>query len=388
MSDNSSLVIRDVVPALVRKCSGCGRPMPPAAVKVPKASLPSTNETSRAITPSGEPRFFALFTNPRTASNLLIQMLNLDQQDNVISGQNGGYWFYAAAISKFNKRLFGPYDTWTDEERETLRAGFETAYLRLLAASQPALAEGSNKTMLWKEHSGFLTNSIYHDRLLYGEKATRAKPYTVAADDGMRTEHNWTVLPDNFLLQWMPTFLIRHPAVMYPSHYRALRDLNKLDDFVLRLSDTMIWARKLYNFYEHNMPSALREYKGVTWPVVIEADDVILRPQVVHRFAALSGLDEQKLRFEWEPLPWDIVQSQNHVMNRMFSTIQASTGVIKGKTADGLDIEKEIFKWTAEFGPDAARKIESFVRAAMPDYEFMKSRRLRTSPSVIDGRRV
>ena len=61
----------------------------------------------------------------------------------------------------------------------------------------------------------------------------------------------------------------------------------------------------------------------------------------------------------------------------MLSTLSASTGIVEGKTSNDLDIDKEVKKWKVEFEEEGGAHIEKWVRDAMPDYEYLKSRRLR-----------
>ncbi|KAI1621079.1 hypothetical protein EDD37DRAFT_143717 [Exophiala viscosa] len=61
---------------------------------------------------------------------------------------------------------------------------------------------------------------------------------------------------------------------------------------------------------------------------------------------------------------------------RMRSTISASTGILKEKASADLSIDSEMSKWMTEFGEEEARKLASWVEAAMPDYIYMRARRL------------
>ena len=56
--------------------------------------------------------------------------------------------------------------------------------------------------------------------------------------------------------------------------------------------------------------------------------------------------------------------------------ISASSGVVKGKTAEGLDMIEEARKWKEEFGKGISGKIEEWVNDTMNDYEFFKERKL------------
>lgn len=47
------------------------------------------------------------------------------------------------------------------------------------------------------------------------------------------------------------------------------------------------------------------------------------------------------------------------------------------KTSTNIDIDAEANKWREEFGVEIAGYLDMWVRAAMPDYEYLKDRRLR-----------
>jgi hypothetical protein len=41
-----------------------------------------------------------------------------------------------------------------------------------------------------------------------------------------------------------------------------------------------------------------------------------------------------------------------------------------------IDIDAEAAKWKVEFGEEIAQMIEKAVRDSMPDYEYLKARRI------------
>lgn len=57
--------------------------------------------------------------------------------------------------------------------------------------------------------------------------------------------------------------------------------------------------------------------------------------------------------------------------------INASKGIIKGLGARSLDIESKKIKWKAEFGEEEAGRLAKFVNDAMPDNNYLLSRRTR-----------
>jgi hypothetical protein len=66
----------------------------------------------------------------------------------------------------------------------------------------------------------------------------------------------------------------------------------------------------------------------------------------------------------------------NGLTKAMLSSVFASSGVTKGKTATNLDINVEAKVCKVEFGESQGEEMERLVREAMPDYEFLRSKRL------------
>lgn len=81
--------------------------------------------------------------------------------------------------------------------------------------------------------------------------------------------------------------------------------------------------------------------------------------------------------YDWyiELFKEELERMPGHI-RRMRSTIDGSHGIVQGKTAKGLDMDEEVAKWKAEFGDEGGVKVEKWVRAAMPDYEYMRAKRL------------
>ena len=293
-------------------------------------------------------------------------------------------------------------DTWTSEERAAIRSAADTCYADL-ADDVTKLELELEKTMFVKEHCDFLHSPAehlkgYHGTLALREKAdslpeaVKVEPWIL--DGGSRSGNNETLLSDEFLLRWMPAFLVRHPARAFPSHFRAAKDLtwsekeNVEDDEGLELQSSLSSIRKLYEFYDGKLPETRKQYGGVDWPVILTGDIVMTEPDTVKRFATLARLDVDKLRFQWEPTSKEKVMKYGKAGTRMYSTLLASAGIDKSKVADSVDIHAETLRWREEFGDHAASKLEGWVRAAMPDYEYLKARRLRAGPTIVEGRRV
>ena len=330
-----------------------------------------------------------LVTYPRSASNLLVRILALDQQPNVISRKGGGYFFLNAFRKSSELRNKGKHiNDWTKDEKKGMMESFQKCFDELEEYIQAAKAGG--KIVFVKEHAGFMTEPTAKTRFMFGGDSVTESPWTanVPSTYGVKPTHsnlNETVLPDEFLQTWIPIFLIRHPALAFPSFYRTMTDIKEehTAESELPLEMTLHWNRTLYEWYLQHFETLESETGGEpTWPLVLEADDIITNPDVTKAFCTVVGMDSSKLQFSWAPATQEeLAAYSNDTSRRMLSTLTASAGVVGGKTAEGLDIDSEAKKWREEFGEEMGKKIENWVRAAIPDYEFMKARRFRPQPA-------
>ncbi|KAI0150747.1 hypothetical protein GGR57DRAFT_471424 [Xylariaceae sp. FL1272] len=325
-------------------------------------------------TPTTEKRRYWLLTSPRTASNMLVRILNLDEQG-VRPAYNGGYFFFPSLLARLPIYEKKPEDI-TPEEHTDLKEATQKSADAL--QDYLAAAEQENQAIFVKEHVVFLNAAEIERQYVYPEAV--APPTTVAVrglDNPTRSDNNMTSFPDEFLRTWHPTFLIRHPAAQLPSLLRtALSDEGQMDGTrrgqrePYAAETTMKWVRSLYDFYRTHFG------ENSIWPIVLDADDVMLQPRLVAKYAEMAGLDKSKLKFSWEEASKEKIEKMSTAEKIMQSSINASTGVNMGKVAGNVDIEKEAAKWREEFGDECGRKLEKWVREAIPDYEFLRSKRL------------
>ncbi|RAK88248.1 hypothetical protein BO79DRAFT_228806 [Aspergillus costaricaensis CBS 115574] len=162
---------------------------------------------------------------------------------------------------------------------------------------------------------------------------------------------NETVLPDAYLATWQLAFLIRHPAL----------------------------TRLLYDW------CVLRG--GQAHPIILDASDLIHNKGAMVKFCEQMGLDPTVLKFEWDSVcaeneAWsgDNTCEQDSIFEKaritMRSTLITSSGVLKEKAPEVVDIASEAERWKLEFGDEVADFILQWVHEAMPDYEYLKQRRL------------
>ncbi|KAM0345013.1 hypothetical protein ACHAPU_006896 [Fusarium lateritium] len=321
------------------------------------------------------PRYW-LLTSPRTASNLLVKMLNLDEQG-VRPANHGGYFFLPSMPRHFfiNEK---PMDTWTDEENKT--ASKLTQQCSENFQDYIAAAEQEGQNIFVKEHTLMLTHPHYENHYMHTPQEVQSEATSLPIRNiaqPTRSPFNLTLFPDEFLKTWNPTFLIRHPALVLPSLYRTcLCDL-ELDGYKrpgkqpMATEVTLRWQRTLYEFYAEHFAG------DSVWPIVIDADDVMTCPPLVSKYARLSGLDESKVRYSWDKANEQQLNEMNSGVKRMLSSINASTTIDQSKVAGNMDINQEAIKWASEFGEEGGRNLERWVRDALVDYNFLHSKRLR-----------
>ncbi|KAF4970372.1 hypothetical protein FZEAL_10064 [Fusarium zealandicum] len=321
------------------------------------------------------PRYW-LITAPRTASNLLVQILNLDEQG-VRPAHLGGYFFLLSGMTRFRLNRRSP-DNWTDEERSELDGLIQQSCDAFLDHIEAAEKDG--QTLYVKEHANLLNSPFYESQHVYGTQEGEQKPrlfMTEGIQNPSRSPLNLTVLPDEFLQTWNPTFLIRHPAMVLPSLYRTCQTDAEVEDFgrpnkwPMPAEVTMKWNRTLYDFY-----AAYFDESSI-WPIVLDADDVMTSPELVSKYAQLAGLDHTKVRYSWGQCSEEKVNKMHPLEQKMLTSVITSTKVDQSKIAAGIDIDQEVIKWKSEFGEEGAQRLEQWVRDAMPHYNYMHSKRMR-----------
>ncbi|RGP76740.1 hypothetical protein FLONG3_5180 [Fusarium longipes] len=319
-----------------------------------------------------------LLTCPRTASNLLVKMLNLDEQG-VRPAHHGGY-FFLPTVGKHFLVDQKPIENWTEEENNALDSVIQKCSQRF--QDHIAAAEQEGQKLFVKEHSIMLNHPRVENHYINGSKESRtideATPLSIRGiPEPTRSRLNLTLFPDEFLKTWNPTFLIRHPALMIPSLYRTCQGEMEYNGIKRPRQEpcatelTMRWHRTLYEFYAEYFAN------DSVWPIVLDADDIMTSPELVSKYAKLAGLDDSKVRRSWEKAGDKEVNKLHVVEQRMLSSINASTTIDNSKVAGNIDIDEEVAKWTNEFGEEEAKKLEKWVRDALPDYEFMHAKRMR-----------
>jgi hypothetical protein len=293
-----------------------------------------------------------------------------------------------------------PPSQWTDDERTLIRDTYQQCLDRLEETRAQAHRDG--KRLFAKEHSHWLVNpgkippppasngasangnqnGNHHDTSdLTSFFRLRFPPPT--QDDYSPT--NPSLFPDSYLHNWQLAFIIRHPALAWPSMYRAMlkmqTELGMLDEDGVKGASianmSMAWTRRMVDWAAARHQADPDSYPP---PLIMDAHDVIHNPASVLRFCEMAGLDKDAVQFEWGAETRSVVQSwgtQDEKAARiMLATLEASRGVVKEKAPATVDIEAEAVKWREEFGEEAAALVERAVWGAMGDYEYLRERRV------------
>lgn len=183
------------------------------------------------------------------------------------------------------------------------------------------------------------------------------------------THTNPTILPDSLLLSLQPIFQIRHPMLMFPSLVRAQSKAlgpTPPRDMKSTAISTLRYSRELFDWYD--------KHEQAMTPQVVDADDIINDKNAIRQLCLSTGLNPDAVQYEWEPRV-----ETDPIKAAFVSTVYASNGIIPSLSSRGLDIEKEKEKWRAEFGEEDAEDLAKLVVDAMPDYDYLLSRRTYTA---------
>ncbi|KXT10083.1 hypothetical protein AC579_1566 [Pseudocercospora musae] len=323
-----------------------------------------------------QPKRFMLVTNPRTCSNLLVRILGLDNQPHT---KHSSYHFLGCVIAMCTSNLWERKgNEWTEEERQFTYG----VYKKGIESLERELTPGpEDKICFVKEHvESFIEPSVLL-KFMHGDHKVQPLTFDFPGYSSEKSAGNETIFPDAYLESWNPIFLVRHPARAFESMYRSFIDVFKTPvcegvsqestDKFFEHAMTLSWSRKLYDFYGS---------RGMD-PIILDADDVVVSTEALtQKLAEYIGLDSNRLQYKWNAYSKDDQEKQSAHERRMFSSINESNGVKAdpAKLSSSIKSAAELVtKWTEAYGEETAKKLERWVEAAMPDYEYLRERRMR-----------
>ncbi|EGD96838.1 hypothetical protein TESG_04266 [Trichophyton tonsurans CBS 112818] len=326
-----------------------------------------------------------LFSVSRTLSNVFCRLLSAQP-----GWVESDYHLQKGFFHSRDKSDWAPLDEISDELRgeyiELTHQGVEI----LQKAREDAIKE--DKHLLVKNHSFFTVEpSALSNEAQRGKEVPSLTivPRALAseAEGGIsatpaQTKTNPTFFPDEYLLSWQPVFMIRHPALVVESWYRAetrvvpINVKDKVWSYV-----TFWYSRSLYDWYvarateSNGTKSAAEGYSAPSpWPIVVDADDV-LSGECLAKLCSACGMSVEHIKVEWEELPLEAQDVSKRHMSYM-RDLWTSTGLDQSKSSKGLDMEVRYGKWKEEFGDSVAEDLYELFQKLMPDYEYLKRRKI------------
>jgi hypothetical protein len=154
--------------------------------------------------PTSKPKRFYILTYPRTASNLLIKILNLKNQPSLLQDSKSEYFFEKTLYWRLGPPQLGgkPLTQWNDEDKIGFRKTFGECAEGFLGVCKSAGEEGKN--IVVKEHVNWILDPVSEDAWAFGggEKKEGEKDWIVDDLGTSRSEGNETVFSDEFLKTW------------------------------------------------------------------------------------------------------------------------------------------------------------------------------------------
>ncbi|ELR04938.1 hypothetical protein VC83_02826 [Pseudogymnoascus destructans] len=318
--------------------------------------------------PQGRKPAFIL-SHPRTASNLFMKIFK--SHPDVVPAEYPFLDVFFFGIESQCSRKSPEIEAARTAFQE--KTGVSRSYHEAFKKLEDDIRKASeqDKVAFVKEHICVFLKPSVIDSNLEAPRPPCATPQLEPNDAEVRISTNPTLLPDDFMLSVSPVFLIRHPALVFPSWYKiSTSGLGAdIDDSDFPVEVSFRWSRILYDWYlntwsKTTSSSPLNQHRK---PAVIDADDTMSDRAALERLCHQFQLDPRQLSFEWQAAKTELVP--------WFSTIQKSTGVDMSKISKDIDIQQEFVKWEDEFGSHVAQKLLRFVELAMPDYEYLLSKR-------------
>jgi hypothetical protein len=224
---------------------------------------------------SNQNRRLLIFTHPRTASNLFMRILSLASRPDVIGSKSAP--FFLDTLLKYDdlKLEQCSVENWSEEERQIMKNCFQAAFDEMDSYACEATATG--KIAFLNMHTYFAIDPATKFAFNFGGIPGKAWKeewevhWSGNETDGLASNGNETIFPDPYLKSWKPIFLIRHPALAFPSQYRAMLDLrvavkpHEIDERILRSTMTWRWNRRLFDWYIQNLPTSTCKDEDGKW---------------------------------------------------------------------------------------------------------------------------
>ncbi|KAI0123276.1 hypothetical protein BJ170DRAFT_104400 [Xylariales sp. AK1849] len=195
---------------------------------------------------------------------------------------------------------------------------------------------------------------------------------------------NPTMLTWDFFSGITPIILIRHPALVVPSYYRAEKAVFCLDaddeDFAAMTS--LRWARILFDAHNESWKAANSDgaVNSSKCPIIVDALDVIHNTEeLLPKLCELIRIDPAGIQYHWDPVPRD-QWPQDPIMRGFFKDMLSSSEVQRGSTRkpeeEYMNLDTKTTEWVEEFGTETARSLRRRVDEEMTNYQYLRQFKL------------
>ncbi|KAJ5219200.1 uncharacterized protein N7498_001299 [Penicillium cinerascens] len=307
------------------------------------------------------------FAHTRTASHVLCRLLS-----NQPGWVQSDYHFKRAFDFARESFGWGPLADVSDQKREDFEKLLQEGFDEIQLDRKSAAIEKQGKSLFLKEHTFYVWEPSKLSQSMWGGPSS--PPFTVVEDDSPLSSDsgktNPTIFPDSFLKSWRPIFLIRHPALSFESWYRAESGARHVDicDKSWAFYTSFQYSRQLYDWFMSNST------EPTSMPIVVDADDLMDKSPTINTLCSLLGMDTQYILYQW-----DVIKAPDGAGCRelkFMSDYWNSTSINSSKSSRGLDMTAKYTQWEDEFGPDVANELLKLVEKSMPDYNYLKSKKI------------
>lgn len=109
-------------------------------------------------------------------------------------------------------------------------------------------------------------------------------------------------------------------------------------------------------------------------PIVIEAGDMMEKRSTIDTLCDMLSMDKACVPYEWDVIQAPVGAGCREL--KFMSGYWNSTSVDRSKSSRGLDLAGKRDAWREEFGVAVGVELWRLVQAAMPDYEYLKAKRI------------
>ena len=315
-----------------------------------------------------------LLTQPRTSSHLLERMLS--KQPEAIYFDDP---FLSSHVHRRELLEDGPLENGQPAPKLDLLNQLKEGYQQLRSGLVEAHDLG--KIALVRLQPSFMLSPAVSSEFVYGQPCSNLEKdfWTVErnVESPPSSSQNPTIVPDAVFFHpgTKIVFTMRHPILVVESLLRGWLSISgrEIPRSSQKTGSTLHWQRMLYDW--------LNEARSSRGPDIVIADAEDFAGPDKERFmtklCCRIGLDSNSVIYTWNKMSDQEFSAMPNFEQVAFRTILCSEGIVAGKGLGDRTLDTAFTSWVSEFGEEEAGRLKGFVENAMPDYEYLRARRLR-----------